>query len=377
MFAGLLKFLLHLALWQCISGRIPLMPKFFGQDSAIIVDTDKLRLNPKLQNGIYYNIPAFKLINPITHNPSSITYTKTAVPRGAGEYPKDLIDIARTKLGFKRIDQLPSLSELGSLLGTSNDDETIKYVRSLTSTDQGIALMKAYLESTDSNNDSEDKPEANDNYNNADFDVDYDATPSRLDIPVTTPQMETGGLMKGVNELINQYKLWPGLDNSTKSRRLPYKHMLVAPVQPSSNHKQSLTPALRPLLLRSPLPYHYPIPLRPVLFPKPMTTTPRPAPVSNDANTDLRPPHLNTPKGTTSDLVAPHVHELARIANISPDILDSFLQQQPKLAELAKRFSRLPLVQQHSKAIDSQLFMAVKRALAQDNLKRLLGASQT
>lgn len=366
-----------------------MMPKFYGQDSAIIVDTDKLRLNPKLQNGLYYNIPAFKLINPSTPTPTPITYTSTAALRVAGEYPKDLIDIARTKLDFKRIDQLPSLSELGSLLGTSNDDETIKYVRSLTSTDQGIALMKAYLESTDyeptdSNNGSEDKPEANDN-NNDDFDVDYDAT-SRLDIPVTTKiptqQMEAGGLMKGVTEFINQYRSSQGLDSNTKSRRLPYKHVLVAPVQTSNNQQQNLAPALRPVLVRNPLPYHYPIPLRPVFIPTRVTASPRPAPVSNNANTNksapaLRPPHLNTPKGTSSAPVAPHVHELARIANISPDVLDSFLQQQPKLAELAKRFSRLPLVQQQSKAIDSQLFMAVKRALAQDNLKRLLGASQT
>ncbi|TDG42226.1 hypothetical protein AWZ03_011364 [Drosophila navojoa] len=307
-------------------------------------------------------------------------YTNTVASRVAGDYPKDLIDMARTKLGFKRIDQLPTLNNLGSLLGTRNDDETIKYVRSLTSTDQGIALMKAYLESTDyeptnSNNDSGDKTEANDN-NNTDFDVDYDTTPSRPDTTVTmktpTPQMEAGSLMKGVNEFINQYKLWPD--------RLPYKHVLVGPVHPSSNQKQSLAPALQPVLLRNSLPYHYPIPLRPVLSPRPNTTKQTPDPVSNNVNTsksatDLGAPHLSTPK-RTSALVTPHVHELARIANISPDILDSFLQQQPKLAELAKRFSRLPLVQQQRKVVDSQLFMAVKRALAQENLKRLLRASQ-
>lgn len=404
------------------------MPKFYGQDSAIIVDTDKSRLSPKLQNALYYNIPVYKLINPRT-TPTPIASMNTRAPKVVDEYPSDLLDIVRTKLGLKRLDQLPSIRELGNLLGTSNGEETIKYVRSLTSTDQGISLMKAYLESmdyesADSNSDSEEmQEEKNDNENNADLNVDYDATPAKLDIPITTkiPKAQWEG-SASMQSFINQYRL----DSSTTSRWLPYKQVLVAPVQ--ANQHQNLAPAMQPVLVRHPLPYHYPIPLRPVLLPAPVKSTQkqRKSPASHKPSqtpesalaapthlntpilamtpaspagnildmpskitqaptttttlhtgSNLKPPHLNTPKETTFAPVAPHVQQLAQMANISPHILDNFLQHQPKLAELAKRISRLPLVQQHSKAIDSQLFIAVKRALSQNNnLNDLLIASQ-
>ncbi|XP_064536059.1 uncharacterized protein link [Drosophila montana] len=387
MFARLLKFVLQLALLQCINGRLSHGPKFYGQHSEIIADTDKPRLNSKLQNALYYNIPVYKLINPSTGNPTA----KTTAPMVVDEYPSDLLHIARTRLGLKRMDQLPSISELGKLLGTGNADETIKYVRILMSNDQGIELMKTYLESFDyeltaNDNTPREKNSENDNVdNNADIDVDYDETTSKLNIPTkmkpSKSELEQGSSMQRLNEFMKQYSLWSG--SSTTLRPLSYKRVLMPPVQPTQQRHGT---AMRPVLVRQPLPYHFPIPLRSVLMSQPVKSTSISTLTNNTTNSnrsthDLRPPHLNTPKQTrmpSPDQVAPHVQQLAQMANISPQVLDQFLQQQPKLAELAKRLSRLPLVQQHSQTIDSQLLLAVKTALFQDeNLKSLLGASQT
>ncbi|EDW71419.1 uncharacterized protein link [Drosophila virilis] len=387
MFARLLKFVLQLALLQCISGRLSVGAKFYGQPSEIIVDNDKPRLNSKLQNALYYNIPVYKLINPSTGNPTA----KTTMPMVISEYPSDVLHIARTRLGLKRMDQLPSISELGKLLGTGNADETIKYVRFLMSNDQGIELMKTYLESFDyeqaaNDNTPREKDDESDNFtNNADIDVDYDEATSKLNIPTkmksSNSELEEASSMQRFNEFVKQYSFWPG--SSTTPRPLPYKRVLMPPVQPT---QQRHGPAMRPVLVRQPLPYHFPVPLRSALMSQPVKSTSMPTLTNSTTNSnrsthDMKPPHLNTPKQAempSPDHVAPHVQQLAQMANISPQVLDQFLQQQPKLAELAKRLSRLPLVQQHSQTIDSQLLLAVKTALFQDeNLKSLLGASQT
>lgn len=408
MFAAyLLKFLVPLALMNCISARVALTPKFFGQDSAIIVDTDKTRLNPKLQNALYYNFPVYKLIRPGAMPVTSTTSTTTtpSPATGAGtidDYPSDLLHLARNKLGLKSTDQLPSLNDLGELLGTGNAADTIQYIRTLISDDQGIALMKDYLASmtdydqADADADTDNEPEEdeevryNEDDNNADIEVDYEALPvkktKQLDTTTKaapTQSTEQSGIMKSVNDFMQQYGLWSA--ESSTAKPVSYQPVFVAPVRAMQSR--------RPVLVRQPLPYHFPIPLRPAIVPQVKKVTPRPAPTtstpaptttsttpvpSTTLATTPRPaaPHLNSPKELTN--VAPHVQQLAEIANISPTVLDQFLQQQPKLAELAKRVSRLPLVQQHSRAIDSQLLLAVKKALSQDeNLKRLLGAADT
>lgn len=404
MFAAcLLKFLVPLTLMNCISARAALTPKFFGQDSAIIVDTDKTRINPKLQNALYYNFPVYKLIRPGAMPVTSTTSTTSTPSPAAGtgtidEYPSDLLHLARHKLGLKSTDQLPSLSNLGELLGTGNAADTIQYIRTLTSNDQGIALMKAYLDSmtdydqadADADREEEEEVRYNEDDNNADIEADYEELPVKKQtkqLDTTTKaapaqSTEQSGIMKSVHDLMKQYGLWSA--ESSTPKPVSYQPVFVAPVQAMQSR--------RPVLVRQPLPYHFPVPLRPAMVPQvmkvrpthaPATSTPAPTtssstpvPSTTVATTPRHaPPHLNSPKLTN---VAPHVQQLAEIANISPTVLDQFLQQQPKLAELAKRVSRLPLVQQHSRAIDSQLLLAVKKALSQDeNLKRLLDAADT
>lgn len=402
--ACLLKFLVPLALMNCICARVALTPKFFGQDSAIIVDTDKTRINPRLQNALYYNFPVYKLIRPGAMPVTSTTSTTTTPSPAAGtgtidEYPSDLLHLARNKLGLKSTDQLPSLSDLGELLGTGNAADTIQYIRTLTSNDQGIALMKAYLDSmtdydqSDADADTEEEEEVryNEDDNNADIEADYEPLPVKKQtkqLDTTTKaapaqSTEQSGIMKSVHDLMKQYGLWS--TESSTPKPVSYQPVFVAPVQAIHSRQ--------PVLVRHPLPYHFPIPLRPAMVPQVMKVRPTPtsttsttAPTTSSSTpvpsttvaTTLRsaPPHLNSPKALTN--VAPHVQQLAEIANISPTVLDQFLQQQPKLAELAKRVSRLPLVQQHSRAIDSQLLLAVKKALSQDeSLKRLLEAADT
>lgn len=390
--ARLVKFLVPLALLNCISARVALVPKFFGQDSAIIVDTDKTRINPKLQNALYYNFPVYKLIRPgsMPATSTSTTTTENPVAANIDEYPSDLLQLARNKLGLKRADQLPSLSELGELLGTGNAADTIKYIRTLTSNDQSIALMKAYLNidnesDAETDNEPEDEPN-NEDDNNADIEEDYEALPAKQpkQIETTTKAMpaqsEYDRNVQNLNNFMQQYS------SRSEERAAPapvsYQPVFVAPGHPGRSR--------RPVFVHQLVPYHYPIPLRPALVPQVMkvkpTSVPTPVPSSATSTTPVpsttvaskphSPPHLNSPKELTN--VAPHVQQLAQIANISPTVLDQFLQQQPKLAELAKRVSRLPLVQQNSKAIDTQLLLAVKKALSQDeNLKRLLDAAGT
>ncbi|XP_030388278.1 uncharacterized protein LOC115634589 [Scaptodrosophila lebanonensis] len=417
-------------LLQCVSARLAFMPKFYGQDSAVIVDTDKTlpaRLNPKLQNALYYNIPVYKLIKPAGFSPTiPTTTTTTAVPTPSEEYPEDLLYMARNKLGLKRL-ELPSLSELGELLGTGSATETVKYIRTMTSNEQGIALMKAYLQTLDygqSDTDADGDADVTDNEDeaidgeddnnddnstdNANLDTDYDNLPVKQPSTKTTTTTTTttvkpsteGSFMQRMGDFMRNYNLWSEDSmqeaSTTSSTPVPFKPVFVVP--PLSAKAPVGVPLMRPLLMRRPLPYHYPIPIRPLLrsqtVHKPVelsTTTSAPASTSTTVRTTTEEPspiHMTSLKpseredkdivAVSTAPVAPHIQQLARMANVSPQILDRFLQQQPKLAELAKHVSRLPLAQEHSQVIDSQLFMAVQRALSQDEeLKHLLKAAPT
>ncbi|SPP73780.1 uncharacterized protein LOC117582195 [Drosophila guanche] len=388
MFGLLARFLWPLALLQCISARVALMPKFYGQDSAVIVDVGRntpTRLDSKLQNALYYNFPVYKLIKPGSQVQSTSTTTAAPAPTVPTEYPSDLVEIAQTKLGLK---VLPSISELGQLIGTRSNSETIDYIRSLTSNEGGIALMKEYLETLDyelsedvpdSVDDDDDAGDDDNAMDNADVEADFDERPrmetsSSSTTTTTTPEMQ-GSLLQRFGDFMKQYSLWHTTTTAAPATRKPipaavsFKPVIVS------------TPGvarMRPLLVRQPLPYHYPIPLRPVGLPARPTEVP-------STTAALRPssaPHLNSPKHIEAEMqsppVAPHLRHLAEMANISPQVLDHFLKQQPKLAELAKRVSTLSLSDDQTRAMDSQIFMAVKRALSQnEELKRLLESAQT
>jgi len=73
----------------------------------------------------------------------------------------------------------------------------------------------------------------------------------------------------------------------------------------------------------------------------------------------------------------PHIQQLAKVANIPPQVVESFLERQPKLAELAKRLSNLALSPEQTQAMNSQVLKAVQNALTKnDDLQRLIEASK-
>ncbi|TMW39437.1 hypothetical protein DOY81_015483, partial [Sarcophaga bullata] len=189
------------------AARFGYVPKFYGENSAIIVDTDKLwsaNSNNKAVNyankirlpapfSLWRHYPRYRILPPppplkqvlpinswsntkptkplttitspsttsttTTTSPITFTTTTTVLPISSiatpspfltdDEFPKELLDIAQNKLGLKSLDEIPSLSELGQLLGTNTPKETLNYIQQLTSNDEGVALMKAYIESAD------------------------------------------------------------------------------------------------------------------------------------------------------------------------------------------------------------------------------------
>lgn len=190
--------------------------------------------------------------------------------------------------------------------------------------------------------------------------------------------------MQRFGDFVKQYNLWSG-QVTTTTTPAPFIARPSGSFQPVfvAPPPAGLKP-FRPILVRQPLPYHYPIPLRPVSLAttKPIqvttttTTTTTPAPVTK--------PHLNTPKlimqedaeGKYSTL-PPYIQQLAKMANISPQVVEIFLERQPKLAELAKRLSTLALSPEQTQAMDTQVLKAVQHALSNnDDLRRLIEASQ-
>ncbi|KAH8402014.1 hypothetical protein KR009_009124 [Drosophila setifemur] len=382
----LLRFLWPLALLQCIQARVPL-PRFYGQDGAFMVNTEMKmppRMDSKLRNALYYNMPVYKLIKPgFRAKTTTTTTTTTAAPISVSEYPSDLLEIARTKLGLK---DLPSLEELGELIGTKSDEETIDYIRTLTSDDAGIALMKEYLdtlsfedENVAEEKDVEDADNDNDDNNNMD-NVGYDDLPK--EIPSTPKSTEPeNSLIERLGAFI---KLWSGEVTAitTTTTPAPVTRPPAVSFQPVFMTPPKGMTHLRPLLVRQPMPYHYPIPLPPVMMPAVK-------PTQVPSTTEAPKPHLNTPKilevqaemepeAIPSPPVAPHIRQLAGMVNIKPSLLNSFLEQRPKLAELAKRFSTLSFSQEQLQAMDSQVIMAIQKALIQDqDFKRLIEAAPT
>ncbi|XP_004517715.1 uncharacterized protein LOC101448835 [Ceratitis capitata] len=283
------------------------------------------------------------------------------------EFPHDLLEIARSKLGLKSLDEVPSISELAEFLGTANAEETIQYIRQMTNTEQGIALITAYLES-------------------ADFTDRTEETRHRQQEPAQgkVEADENAEIAKNKNNFLDRiaayfhiYNLWPqsGETDSVETRKnveqqlskyikpqLEYRKRLHAA---AAHHQPNAMRQHKPVLVRNPLPYHYPVPLRPVVGNR-LTNNDV---VGMPPQTAFSPVHLNTPK-----FYMPSTHlQLARATNIPPQQLQTLLQSKPKLAELAAKVSHLPLTSDRSTHIDAQLMAAVKRAIEQDeDLRKLL-----
>ncbi|XP_036333722.1 uncharacterized protein LOC118744664 [Rhagoletis pomonella] len=288
----------------------------------------------------------------------------------AAEFPHDLLEIARSKLGLRSLDEVPSISELAEFLGTSNAEETIKYIRQLTNTDQGIELIKAYLESADFTDRTEESRRGQQQ---------QEMDGGRTIVESTKPK---SNLLERLAAYFHIYNLWPqsnGVDAADARKQvqqqlskyikpqLQYrKRMQAAAAHHGGAHPTGVHHPHKPLLIRNPLPYHYPIPFRPVFGNR--------LPQHNDAaagNPMSTTVHLNTPK-----FYVPSHIQLARAANIPPQQLQTLLQSKPKLAELAAKVSHLPLTNDRSSPIDAQLLAAVKRAVEHDeDLRKLLQAT--
>ncbi|XP_039955563.1 uncharacterized protein LOC120771565 [Bactrocera tryoni] len=278
------------------------------------------------------------------------------------EFPHDLLEIARSKLGLKSLDEVPSISELAEFLGTANASETIKYIRQMTNTEQGIALIKAYLESADFT-DRTDEQRRRQQQQQA------------LNVAATT-ETKKNNFLERVAAYFHIYNLWPqsGSADAAETRK-NVEQQLSKYIKPQLAYRKRMqathqTPNSvahhKPMLVRNPLPYHYPVPLRPISDNRVRHNDAVAMPIAPPVV--FSPVHLNTPKF----YVPPHI-ELARATNIPPQQLQTLLQSKPKLAELAAKVSRLPLTNDHSTRIDEQLLVAVKRAIEQDDdLRKLL-----
>ncbi|XP_029407043.2 uncharacterized protein LOC105228426 [Bactrocera dorsalis] len=285
------------------------------------------------------------------------------------EFPHDLLEIARSKLGLKSLDEVPSISELAEFLGTANATETIKYIRQMTNTEQGIALIKAYLESADFTDRTDEQRRRQQQQ--------QQKSQQALSV-TTTAETKKNNFLERVAAYFHIYNLWPqrGSADAAETRK-NVEQQLSKYIKPQLAYRKRMQVTAthqthnsiahhKPMLVRNPLPYHYPVPLRPIADNRvrhnDAVVMPMAPPVV------FSPVHLNTPKF----YVPPHI-ELARATNIPPQQLQTLLQSKPKLAELAAKVSRLPLTNDSSTRIDEQLLVAVKRAIEQDDdLRKLL-----
>nr|XP_014102283.1 uncharacterized protein LOC106626910 isoform X2 [Bactrocera oleae] len=281
------------------------------------------------------------------------------------EFPHDLLEIARSKLGLKSLDEVPSISELAEFLGTANATETIKYIRQMTNTEQGIALIKAYLESADfTDRTDEQRRRQQQQQQKSQHEKNVE----------TTAETKQNNFLERVAAYFHIYNFWPQSSSADAAEtRKNIEQQLSKYIKPQLTYRKRMQVAAthqaatnmaqhKPMLVRNPLPYHYPVPLRPISHNR-LT--------HNDAvgiSGAFSPVHLNTPK-----FYVPSHIQLARATNIPPQQLQTLLQSKPKLAELAAKVSRLPLPNDRSDRIDAQLLAAVKRAIEQDDdLRKLL-----
>ncbi|KAH8254644.1 hypothetical protein KR032_011488 [Drosophila birchii] len=391
MFRFLLHLLWPLALLQYIQATaVAPRPLIYGRDNAY-----------------YFGLPVYKLIKPGVAPPTTTTTTTTTTtPAPSSGYPSDILDIAYKKLGLKK---LPRIEDLSELIGTRDAIETIEYLRKRTGSDADIALMKQYMDTLHFEEEHEAEKEAeaeadaeaeeaeekqedeineeddNDDDNTMDNSFDDDQ-PKEFVNPTKAPEPQES-MMQRFSAFLKQ---WTGrtptpapTEATPPPRPVSFQPVFVVRPPPLA------VPNRRPVLVRQPVPYHYPVPFRPV--------TPSPPPPRVEKPTELPSttvapkPHLNTPKeqeltakeleDITIDIpnnLSPHIMQFAKLANISPVIVDRFLQRQPKLAALAKKVSTLALSQEQTQEMETQVLMAVHKALSQsEKMTKILEAAQT
>lgn len=106
----------------------------------------------KLVSSRYLDTPKFAGNDPVieaSYLPIDSSY-KYLIPERSPKveesYPDDLLEIAYEKFGITNPKTLPPLSELGKLLETENAQETIAIIRDMIKTDEGIDLIKMFIE---------------------------------------------------------------------------------------------------------------------------------------------------------------------------------------------------------------------------------------
>lgn len=487
--------------------RYGFVPKFYGQDSAVIVDTDKITSTPLQTNKISLNYPTklrlpppfplwqhfprYHIIPPpppgqiisintwpktkfsttttssttteaptTTSSSTSTTTTSTtttttttppptsSVPLSINtnkfridtvpfvtddEFPRELLDIAQHKLGLKSLDEIPSISELGQLLGTNSPQETLSYIRKLTSNEQGVALMKAYIESTDytdnaDKSDDDDEDNDDDDYVDAPINLsdingplkindeglvvitdqdspdDYEgntnngeqeeASTITVKPPRKTPKIikklqdlneSKPGLLERIANFMHLNNLWhkkskninPDQKNARDNpafnevNRVTMQGKKMEVDNETTKSKEETFSETKPILANdATIPYNYPVPIRPQSS-STTTTTTLPPPTSSPDKSNVV--HLNTPK-----MLIPHVQQLARVTKIPPKKIEDFLASKPKLLQLANKVSRFPIGYDRTSPLEAQVMMAVQRAIEQDeDLKVLLSSAAT
>ncbi|XP_075168784.1 link [Haematobia irritans] len=509
-------------------GRYGFVPKFFGQDSAIIVDTDKLMPPPsppttpstpmqqqtnsvnfptKLRLApppfpLWQHFPRYHIIPPpppgqiisintwskakfqmtksTTTKPSTTTSTTTTTTSTTttttttvkpkitstpinnfntkskfgidtvpfvtdDEFPRELLDIAQNKLGLKSLDEIPSISELGQLLGTNSPHETLNYIKKLTANEQGVALMKAYIESTDytdnadktyddEEGDDDDEEIADlgdieeplrindeglvvittaDEDSNGDYEelnANDDKTEAKEEILTSSVNIKNRktpkiikklkeisnakpGLMERLVNFMHLNNLWQKKTTDRKTNKISEENnnqlndsddlnrMTIQgkKIEITNETQEPEISTELPILVRDPIPYNYPVPIRRANSTSTTTTpaTPSEQPSSTTTSSSSLESstvvHLNTPK-----MLIPHVKQLARVTKIPPKKIEDFLASKPKLLELANKVSRFPIGYDRASPLEAQVMMAVQKAIEQDeDLKKLLSSTTT
>lgn len=466
--------------------RYGFVPKFYGQDSAVIVDSDKvltqtnqasfkyptkLRRLPPPPFPLWRHYSRYHIIPPpppgqiqsiytwpksktkpvqiattttttssttTTTTPKPITTTSTTVKSTTtspfiteDEFPKELLDIAQNKLGLKSLDEIPSISELGQLLGTNNPEETLNYIKQLTSNEQGVALVKAYIESTDYTDNSGDLVTNNEDLEDEDIDGDIEEPVKVNDeglIVITDEdsnddyEMETEGESttlkpRKTSKIVNRLKQLPPAKPGFMERVVNYMHLnnlfhktdnneevvnkqeenveivtdnanynvlnriteqekkisLEEPIldhQMDNENTNDIDESKTPILIREPIPFNYPVPIRAQSSTSTTTATPVTLSQPSDTTTVV---HLNTPK-----ILIPHVQQLSRVTKIPSKQIEDFLASKPKLLELATKVSRFPIGYDRQSPMEAQVLAAVQKAFEQDeDLKKLLSSTAT
>ncbi|XP_037949709.1 uncharacterized protein LOC119680796 [Teleopsis dalmanni] len=366
--------------------RVSFVPKFFDEDSAISVNTvnsTPLPIEVKNSSNLlsYYHAvqpyPMYEIVPAMSQFPSTTVLPGNIV--NPDEFPKDLLDIAKNKLGLKSMDEVPTISALGELLGTKSPTETIKQIRQLTSTEKGIAFLKAYLESADYTDNARTAVENDENETDSvygkDTSNDIKLVPVTDPIKKITPKPQLGFLERMSKYFSNLLPHHDTVHVAPTTQIKPPITQIKPPVTQTKPLPQIITrfatqyrnlplPVVvgnfskKPMLIRNPLPYHYPIPMRPQT-------------VSVVEN-------VNSSKIATPKALLPHIQQLARVTKIPQKKLETFLQSKPKLAELATRVSTFSLAHDRDTKIDAQLIAAVEKAIGQDeDLKKLLNSAKT